>query len=169
MRHTLFAVLALTGALHATAAQAQWQWKDDNGSMVYSDRPPSAHIKASQIIKQPLQPKFKVPPAGDPADADKAKAPETAKKDAPKTTAELDADFKKRRTEQADADKKQREAQDQKRDQSENCEKMRGYLRTLESGVRVAETDANGEKVYLDDAQRQAEVERTKKALAACH
>ena len=37
------AVFAFSGG-----ALAQWAWKDDNGRVVYSDRPPPAGVKSDQ-------------------------------------------------------------------------------------------------------------------------
>ena len=37
----------------AAPAAAQWAWKDDNGRVVYSDRPPPSAVKADRIVRQP--------------------------------------------------------------------------------------------------------------------
>jgi hypothetical protein len=39
-------------------------------------------------------------------------------------------------------------------------------LQVYESGERIATRDAQGERVYLDDSQRAAEIERTRKFIA---
>ena len=45
--------LAATLLLCATSSMAQWQWLDDSGRKVYSDRPPPANIAPKNIIKHP--------------------------------------------------------------------------------------------------------------------
>ena len=51
----------------------------------------------------------------------------------------------------------------------ERCDEARGYVKSLESGIRISRTDANGERTFLDDDQRAKELERTQKIMAdAC-
>ncbi len=44
---------ALTVFAFSGGALAQWAWKDDNGRVVYSDRPPPAGVKSENIVRQP--------------------------------------------------------------------------------------------------------------------
>jgi hypothetical protein len=39
---------------------------------------------------------------------------------------------------------------------------MKGYIRSLESGMRISRTDADGNPHFLDDSERAAELQRTK-------
>lgn len=50
-------------------------------------------------------------------------------------------------------------------EQQRVCEQARNMQTALTSGVRVARPDVNGERVYLDDATRAAEIERNQKFL----
>ncbi|WP_019562115.1 hypothetical protein [Caldimonas manganoxidans] len=49
----------------------------------------------------------------------------------------------------------------------ENCTRARNYLQTLESGVRLTRTNAKGEREFLGDEARAAEVARTRELIAA--
>jgi len=164
-------------AFGAAPAHAQWAWKDGNGRLVYSDRPPPPDIKAANIVRQPnLQTLANPAPASGPLDdAGKAlegKAPETKGAPAPaapKTIAERDMEFRKRQAERADSDKKAVEEQTKTATRTADCERARGYMKTLEDGVRITRTDAAGNREFLDDAQRAAEVDRTRKVIeGAC-
>ncbi|MDP9109333.1 MAG: hypothetical protein M3N23_09735 [Pseudomonadota bacterium] len=84
------------------------------------------------------------------------------------TTAERDADFKKRMIEQAAKDKKAAEVARRAAEKTENCEKMQGYNRALEDGVRISTTDKNGERAYLTDEQRAAELQKNQRAVRDC-
>lgn len=171
------ATIALLAAawLGAVApAAAQWAWKDDNGRTVYSDRPPPASVRSDRIVRQPSNAQVVAPqratepaPTAQSADA-KAAAPAAAPA-APKTSAELEAEFRKRQQDRADAEKKAQEEQARASAKAADCERAKSYLRALEDGIRIERTDSAGNREYLDDAQRAAEVERTRKLMqSAC-
>lgn len=162
LRHA--AVFAV-GLLLAAEVAAQWAWKDDNGRLVFSDRPPPSGIKPEQLVRQPgtgsAQPALR---SGDELPRDPAK-PDPSKS-APKTTAEREMEFRKRQTERAEADKKSAEQQQVAQRRQQECERSRGYLRALEDGVRVTRTDAQGNREFLDDSQRNAEQARVREMIA---
>jgi type IV secretory pathway VirB10-like protein len=170
-KHGFAALVAAAMALAwALPAVAQWAWRDENGRQVYSDRPPPASIKPSQITQQPSrQVVIPIPaaPAAGTDDAAKAAAPDAkaAQPAAPKTTAEREMEFRKRQQERADSEKKAQEEQQKASAKAAECERAKGYLKSLEDGVRVSRTDASGNREILDDAQRAAEVERTRKIV----
>jgi hypothetical protein len=161
--------IATVAAVYVSGAAGQWAWKEDSGRVVYSDRPPPANIKSTQILRQPAvaaptpapQP---VAPGGAAADGERPAAAPTASS-APKSIAERDMEFRKRQQERADGDRKAQEEQQKSAAKAAECERARGYLRSLEDGVRISRTDASGNREYLDDAQRAAESERTRKAI----
>ncbi|MFM2398738.1 MAG: hypothetical protein RL341_895 [Pseudomonadota bacterium] len=180
--------------LAATAAHAQaWQWKDEQGRMQFSDQPPPASIKPENIIKTPsgapARPtgKSKItyddPTAAKKADekaaavattapasaAAAAAKPAAAKDDKPMTTAEREADFQKRKKAEAEAaDKAAKEAAVAKEKQ-QACTSNRNNLAALESGQRIARPNAKGEREFLDDSGRAAEIARAKESIAkAC-
>ena len=157
---------AIVAGTYVTGVAAQWSWKEDNGRVVYSDRPPPPEIKASQILRQPTiqapAPQPAVPgTTGDPAKAADGKPAASG----PKTIAERDMEFRKRQQERADAERKAQDEQQKSTAKAAECERARGYLRSLEDGMRIARTDASGNREFLDDAERAQETERTRKMV----
>lgn len=154
----------------ALPATAQWAWRDDTGRTVFSDQPPPASVKKEQILRQPAgnvisAPSLPAPPAA-PGSAPAAPAAKAAAA-GPRTVAEQEQEFRKRQQERADAEKKQAEEQALNARKKQECERARGYLRQLEDGVRIARTDAQGNREILDDAQRTAEMARAREVMAA--
>jgi hypothetical protein len=76
-------------------------------------------------------------------------------------------EFRKRQQERADAEKKAQDEQVKLATRAADCERAKGYLRAIEDGNRIERTNASGEREYLDDAQRAAEAERTRKLVQA--
>lgn len=174
VRSTFTIAIVLAGFASAPS-EAQWAWKDGNGRTVYSDRPPPPDIKPGSIVRQPSTQTLANPApasgplddAGKPSDAKSSDAKSAP--NAPKTVAEREMEFRKRQQERADSDKKAAEEQTKSAAKSADCERARGYMRGLEDGVRIQRTDAAGNREYLDDAQRAAEIERTRKVIqSAC-
>ena len=153
-RAALIAVMVFS-----SAAAAQWAWKDENGRVVYSDRPPPNSVAPDRIVRQPGGGALNT--AGATADAKG-----DGKANAPKTWLDRDAEFKKRQSERADAEKKSNEEQSQNAQRRSDCERARSYVATLESGTRVVRTDSKGERVYLEDDQRAAELARARDLAA---
>lgn len=143
-----------------TEAAAQWKWRDAQGQIQYSDRPPPAGVLDKDILGRPsgsaraaqsLPSAPAAPPSAAPLPGLKASDPE------------LEA-----RKRKADAEKeaanKAAEAQ-QSRKRAENCEQARSYQRSLDSGMRIARTNSNGEREILDDAARAQENARNREVL----
>jgi len=158
-RISLMAVFGLVIAGYMLPAEAQWAWRDESGRTVYSDRPPPPNIKSDQILRQGTQTFGNADQASD-AKGD-AKDPK-----APKSLAEREMEFRKRMQESADAEKKAAETQARNDQKAAECERMRGYLRALQEGQRIARTDAQGNREILDDAQRANEVRRVQEGLS---
>jgi hypothetical protein len=147
----LKALLLATSLAFAGAAAAQYKWVDQNGKVQYGDTPPAgARISTVRPPSGPAQPE----PAAE------------GKKDekAPLTTAEKDAEFRKRQLEGEQNREKQAKAQQEADTKRENCARAQDYLRTLESGQRIARTNAKGEREVLEDAQIAQEVARARKS-----
>jgi hypothetical protein len=168
---TPLAVAAFVAVASCPAA-AQWAWKDDNGRTVYSDRPPPATVNTDRIVRQPPNKQTVLPtpapadPAAKPAPDAKATTSATAPA-APKSIAEQEMEFRKRQQERADAEKKAQDEQTKLAAKAADCERAKGYLRAVEGGERITRTDAAGNREFLDDAQRAAEAERTRKLIQA--
>ena len=149
-RSVLFALL-----LGALPAQAQlYKWVDANGRVQYSDRKPSDARQQAQEVKSTVSAIGSQPVGAGTASG-------------PKTAAELDKEFQKRREEQAEAQKKQQQAATQTKQKSENCQAARENLAALKSGQRIARFTATGEKIYLDDSGRAAEIARNEQLVQA--
>ena len=170
VRSTITIAIVLTGFV-STPSDAQWAWKDGNGRTVYSDRPPPPDIKPASIVKQPNTQVLANPaPATGPLD-DAGKPAEGKTSDAkgapnaPKTVAEREMEFRKRQQERAESEKKAAEEQTKSAAKTAECDRARGYLKSLEDGIRITRTDASGNREFLDDAQRGAEMDRTRKII----
>lgn len=139
--------LLLLGLLASLAAQAQiYQYKDAAGKTVYSDQPPVGGVSKARTLAGET-------PAGNSSAA-------------PKTTADRELDFKKRQQEQKEAaDKSQKEAANAAT-RKEDCAKAQRQLQVFESGERVTSRDEKGERYFLDDDQRAAELARIRKYVA---
>ena len=153
-------ILALASSSFAITALAQWQWIDKDGRKVFSDRAPSTDIPQRNILKQPAHSAAAqaasaaaaaIPAASTPAG--KASAPKLSGKDA-----ELEA--KKKQAEEQEAAKKKAEEETLAKARAENCERTKTGLTTLQSGVKMATTNAKGEREMMDDAARTVETKR---------
>lgn len=92
--------------------------------------------------------------------------PSTAPAAAQKSLADRNADFQKRQMEQQEnAKKAETKAQDDI-DRKQNCESAKSFLSGLQSGGRIAKNDPKtGERVFLDDNERAAEMARAQRAV----
>ncbi|MDR3482856.1 MAG: DUF4124 domain-containing protein [Burkholderiaceae bacterium] len=157
------AVLAASSCM-ISSALAQWVWLDEHGVKQFTDVAPPANVPQNRILKQPHG--APVPKASEAADkTDDAGADKAVKE--PKTTAEKEADYKKRKLEQAEKDKKAGEEAKRKESNDENCARAKSYLQSLKSGERIKSTDNNGERSYLSDDDRIKEEARAEEAISA--
>lgn len=151
-----------------SGAFAQFVWIDANGTRQYSDRPPPASVPKNKILKEPVM------ELRNARIADTEQAPVTAAKDlaaapkGPQTTAEKNASYIKRKTEQSDKDKKTADEAKDAADKTKNCERAQAYNRSLQSGERITSTDKNGEKSYISDDKRAQDVRDTQRVLDGC-
>ena len=158
--------LALLGLALCLPAAAQWKWRDAEGRVLYSDRPPPLSVPAKDILQSPTAaaPRIQVissVPLG-------ASAPEQlASKPAAKAELNVEAEARRRKLEQEQAAKVKAEEQKNAAARKENCTQARSYLRTLEDGRRVARTNEKGEREILDDKQRAHEIERARAVVAS--
>ena len=129
-----------------------YQWKDSNGKTIFSDKPPPGKVLPSR------------PPPSTTEDDTAANA-KTEEAKAPKTLADRELDFRKRQKESQEAADKRRTEEQQAAERQESCANNKRYLQLLESGERVAQRDDQGERNYLDDKQRELEINKTRQAL----
>ncbi|WP_019141054.1 DUF4124 domain-containing protein [Noviherbaspirillum massiliense] len=158
-------ILAIAISSFAGAAFAQYVWIDERGVKQYSDIPPPSSVPKSRILKERGRP---VAPAANDQAANESATTASLDKKAPMTTAEKNAEFQKRRTEQAEKEKKANEEAKIAAENSKNCERARNYKRTLESGERIAQNDQNGERSFMTDEQRAHELREVGQLLQKC-
>ena len=116
---------------------------DERGRTHYTDKP-SAQCKGTKVDIRPIPP--------------------VSGKTAPRPgdVAGQDADFKRRQVEREELLARE------KAEREHRCARLRYELGVLSAGGRVYETTAQGERVYLDDATRDARVEKLRQEVRGC-
>lgn len=167
MRHKPLFV-ALIGLMLAASAHAQWKWRDAQGKVQYSDRPPPSGTPEKDILQKPLSAtrSITVVPVGAAASAAEAAAAAKPVASAP-TRAELEAAARQKQEQDREASKQKEEERRANEQRRENCARAQEHLRGLQNGQRITRVNERGERVYMDDAQRQAEVERTRTLITS--
>ena len=156
----------------AVGASAQWQWLDKDGRKVFSDRPPPIEIPQKNILKQPGGTKAQAPA---PVAADAASGAGAAPTGAPASApAQTQASGKDKQLEdakaKADADeaaKKKAEADRLAKSRAENCTRARNAKQSLTSGGLISHVNAQGERGFMDDQTREAELKRADEVIAS--
>ena len=159
LRASLVVVALMT---FSTAALAQYVWLDDKGSKQFSDQPPPSTVPKNKILKVPGG---NIDRAISEPDAD---TDQTKKTKQPESVAEKEAAYKKRRDEMAAKDKKATEEAKNTAAKADNCKRMREYKQSLDSGQRISQTDANGNRSYLTDEKRAQEQSTVTQSLGDC-
>jgi hypothetical protein len=172
-RRMLRSALLLASAclLLIAPAQAQWKWKDAAGRVQYSDLPPPQGTLDKDILLRPASAQ-KAPIVVAPiATAPAASAPVPPAKTAPdKPAAKTDVDIEQKKREQDEKAAKLKDQQDKQRlaeQRRENCTRARDALRGLDGSQRVTRTNAQGERVFLDESQVAAEAQRARAVVAS--
>ncbi|MBP7566236.1 MAG: DUF4124 domain-containing protein [Burkholderiaceae bacterium] len=184
------ASLLLAGAFCALplAASAQWTWLDAGGRKVFSDKAPPPEVPERNIIKRPggtvvrstapSAPAAAAAPAALSADAP-ADAPPNAAAASPGSASGAAAGARPpvgqdkellertRQAEAAEAQRKKAEADQLARARADNCNRARQAKASLDSGVRIAQVNAKGEREIMDDAARAAEARRVQQTIQA--
>jgi hypothetical protein len=125
------------------------KWVDEEGKVHYSDTAAPPSVK-SQTLRQSA-----------PAEANSSS---TAA--APKSLADLEAEQRRAEKEKSDAAQKAAKEQEQAAIRKKSCDDARNYLSGLENSPRVVTYDAQGERSYLDDNERQQRIEETRKTIS---
>lgn len=147
-------------ALLSGPAVAQWQWVDSTGSKVFSDTPPPAGIPDKNILKRPAT-RSGVVPASATTPTAPAEATGTTTVAAPKVPAR-DEQLEARRKQAEDAEKAKKKSEDERlaKARADNCERAKRSKVTMDSGIRIATTNAKGEREIMDDKARAQEKQR---------
>jgi hypothetical protein len=130
----------------ASPAHAIYKWVDEKGVTHFSEHPPPDGKKAQKI-----EPRV-TPPSSDAKPADwKQREQELRKK---KIEQDQKDEYRKATSQNAAAERKNR------------CVYARRELHVLEKQVPVYHVNEKGEKVYLEDKERPAQVAEWKRAVA---
>lgn len=171
MKSPLPIIIAIAALLANAPVNAQvYKCVDKDGKVQYSDIPPPADAKCAaskkidtRVSSSPLD----LPPATSKAatDAKIGKDGKPAAKDGSKTLADKAKDFDKRRADEAEAAKKSAETERVAKANKARCTEATNFLRDIESGRPIASSDDKGERVILDDAARNVQMERARTAM----
>jgi len=86
----------------------------------------------------------------------------------PESAADKELAYKKRREETAAAERKSEEQAKSAASKADNCRRMREYKQSLDSGQRIALTDANGNRSFLTDDKRAQEASTITQNMSDC-
>ena len=132
--------------LSQTVVADIYKWTDATGKVHYSDVPPP-QAKAQSVKGTSV-----------------GQSETTAQ--ATKSLDEKNLDYQKRRGEAEKARSQADKEAEQARIKSENCEKARKNLSTLQNTPRVFTTNASGQRSYMDEAARAQALSSSQKAVS---
>jgi hypothetical protein len=166
-RFTTFAasaVVLLAAVCGPSQAQSTpiWKWRDAQGRIQVSDRPPPADTPDSRILQRPSGQRPAASVTEPPASPPSSPSPRDPEPEARKRKQQEQEARKKAEQDQAAAAAKQK-AQAQR---EEHCSRVRNQLAALDSGQRMSRYNAKGEREVLDDSARAAEGQRLRNQLA---
>lgn len=167
MKFVHWLVLGCVVALPLSAS-AQWQWLDKNGKKVFSDQAPPPDVPEKNILRRvgpppaarsTANPNVDAPPAE--GTSAEATAPAKTASTTPKPTG-VDKELEEK-TKKAEAEAKAKEAAEAAKvakAKADNCALARQGKATVDSGMRIAKVNSQGEREIMDDAARAAEQKR---------
>lgn len=120
------------------------KWVDADGKVHYSDQPPPSNVKARTLVTS--GPASGVEPA--------------------KSLTEREAEWEKAQKEQASSAQKAAREQETAMLKQRNCMSARNTLQNLQDSPRIVTFDANGAQSFMDDAERQRNMEQARKAVS---
>jgi hypothetical protein len=159
----ILACLVLT--LLATSAQAQWKWRDKDGTITVSDRPPPKDIADKDILTRP-QLGRRASGASAPA-ASTASSASSTSSDSGRSVLDKEVDARRKAAEQEQQAKTKAEEAKQTAQRADNCQRARSHLAALESGQRIARFNDKGEREVLDDKGRADEMRQAREVLSS--
>ncbi|HZF78521.1 MAG TPA: DUF4124 domain-containing protein [Rubrivivax sp.] len=152
---------------------AQWAWRDANGRVNASDRPPPRGTPDKDIISRPAADPARraaAPPvAGASAGAAAASAalPGAAAGTAAKGPLDRELEQRKRTAEQEQAAKAKADEERLATQRADNCRRARSQLAALDSGQRIARVNDKGEREILDDRGRADETRLAREVVTS--
>jgi hypothetical protein len=154
-------------------ASAQWQWKDKDGRLVFSDRHPPPDVTEKNILKRPAG----KPQIAAAKDTGKEEGQDTEGKDSeggatantPALAGGVDKELEAKKKQAADAEAAKKKAEEDRlaKARIENCARAKQAMSNLDSGMRIARTNSAGEREMLDDTARAAERTRIQNIMAS--
>lgn len=160
LARTVLALAAASLVAAPSAAQQLYKYVGPDGKVQYSDRPPAEGQKAEKITGG------RVSTVSPGASAAAAAGGDAAKSGAPKSPAEQEQEFRKRRLEAQEKASKDAKLAEGKRAQDESCAALRTQLSGVQSGARIARINAQGEREFLEDDGIQQEIQRLQREIA---
>ena len=127
------------------------KWVDGQGQVHYSDQPPPLEAKAETLRS---------------ASGSEGNTTPTSAPAAPKTIAEREAELKKSQKAKQEAADNALQKQANEEAKKTSCVTSQQNLRTLQEGMRMIEIDANGERSYMDDKQRQQRIAKAQQDVS---
>jgi len=146
------------------AASAQYQWIDKDGRRVFSDQPPPPGVPEKNILSRPRG--AHIAPTAAPAEQASASGAAQPAASAP-SGVDKSLEEKAKQAEEAEAAKKKAEEDKRAADKAENCKRAIANKATYESTPRLFTTDAKGERKFVEDKERAAEVKRLNDIIAS--
>jgi hypothetical protein len=144
-------------------AHAQWKWRDKDGQINISDRPPPHEVAEKDILTRP-QPQ---PQSRRNVTAPAAASAASGAASAPPTALEREVQARKRQAEQEEAAKNKAEEERIASIKAQNCRNARNQIAALESGQRIARVNDKGEREVLDDKGRADEMRRAREVATS--
>lgn len=174
IRSILPHLVASFAIVFSASAMAQYVWLDAAGRKVFSDQPPPTNTPAKRILQQPGKAALAAPVASSDADekptgktadgADAAVKTVPAQKIASK---DKDLEAAKKKIEDEAAAKKKADGEVRNLARADNCVRAKQAKTTLDSGVRLNQYNAKGERVFMDEAARTVESKRLDGIIAS--
>ena len=157
-RRALPGLAALVLLLPGLPAHAQWKWRDKDGSITVSDRPPPKDIADKDILGRPNTARRPAPAAS---------AASAAGGEAAKTSLDKEVEARRKAAEQEQAGKAKAEDIKLAAQRAENCQRARAQLAALEGGQRIARLNDKGEREVLDDKGRADEMRQAREVASS--
>ena len=176
-KHDFWVSLLLLGV--SSLAFGQWQWVDKNGRNVFSDRAPPPEVPDKSILKRPSPvPQTDSKAIGSASTGSTgsittgasnasatASTPAPSPTPAPVSGLDKELEAKKKQAAEAEATKRKAIEDANARVRADNCQRAKQAKVSHESGLRMARTHANGEREFLDETSRKAELKRIQSAI----
>ena len=155
MKNLLLICLLLS---FGSASAALNRWVDAQGNVHYSDSKPPANVKSKTLRST--------------SHSDDMNTDETEESNSSESSGGALKSIAERQAERKRAKLENQEAADKIAKEKDNAESIKSYckaarvdLRSLKSGMRLAEFDENGERSFISDEQRQKNIAKVQRKI----